>query len=130
MNYTIVVMKIGFYPMKVRLKLFFHWGIKFEKEYVVEENVNRKEAYAEKIDLIDRIIEKYHPEWLMEEDVPPNTMPVGSQMQSVSEKNQPLSKSRLERTKSKKSGGSALKISPRNLRGENHVSEERTIVGI
>lgn len=125
-----VVMKTGFYPMKVRLKLFFKWGIKFEKEYVVEENVNRKVAYVEKKDLIDGIIEKYHPEWLMEEDVPPNAMPVGNQTQVVSEKNQAISKSRLERTKSKKSGGSALRTSPRSLRGENHMPEERKIVGI
>lgn len=125
-----VVMKTGFYPMKVRLKLFFKWGIKFEKEYVVEENANRKVAYAEKRELIDGIIEKYHPEWLVEEDVPPNAMPVGSQTQVASEKNQTVSKSRLDRTKSKKSGGSALRTSPRSFRGEHHVPEEREIGGI
>lgn len=125
-----VVMKTGFYPMKVRLKLFFQWGIKFEKEYVVEENANRKVAYAEKKDLIDGIIEKYHPEWLMEKDVPPNAMPVGSQIQAASEKNQAINKSCLDRTKSKKGGGNALRTSPRSPRGENHVPEEREIVGI
>lgn len=125
-----VVMKTGFYPMKVRLKLFFKWEIRLKKEYVVEENANRKVAYAEKKDLIDGIIEKYHPEWLMEEDMPPNAMPVGSQTQVESEKNQAISKSRLESTKSKKSGGGALRTSPRSLRGENHVPEESLIVGI
>ena len=37
-----VVMKTGFYPMKVRLRLFFEWGIQFEEEYRVEEHGNRK----------------------------------------------------------------------------------------
>lgn len=43
-----VVMKTGFYPMKVRLKLFFDWGIGFEEAYRIKENANRKVAYAEK----------------------------------------------------------------------------------
>ena len=42
------MMKTCFYPMKVKLKLFFKWGIQFEEEYVVEEKGNRKVAYAEK----------------------------------------------------------------------------------
>lgn len=28
-----VVMKSGFYPMKVKLKLFFKWGIKFDEDH-------------------------------------------------------------------------------------------------
>ena len=43
-----VVMKTGFHPMKVKLKLYFDWGIQFDKEYSVPENGNRKVAYAEK----------------------------------------------------------------------------------
>ena len=39
---TFVVMKTGFYPMKVKLKLFFKWGIKFEEQYEVMENGNRE----------------------------------------------------------------------------------------
>ena len=29
---TFIVMKTGFYPMKVRLKLFFEWGITFDRK--------------------------------------------------------------------------------------------------
>ena len=29
---TFIVTKTGFYPMKVKLKLFFKWGIKFDEE--------------------------------------------------------------------------------------------------
>ena len=43
---TFIVMKTGFYPMKVRLKLFFEWGITFEEKFEVIENSNRKVSYA------------------------------------------------------------------------------------
>ena len=65
-----VVMKTGAYPMKVRLKLFFEWGIEFDENnpYTVEEKANRKVAYANKQELIDGILQKYHAEWLEEAD--------------------------------------------------------------
>lgn len=58
---TFVVMKTGFYPMKVKLKLFFEWGIKFEEAYTVEENGNRQVAYANSTELMNKIIESYNP---------------------------------------------------------------------
>lgn len=57
-----IVMKTGFYPMKVKLKLFFKWGITFKDEYKVKENGNRKVYYAEKQELIEEIMKKYHLE--------------------------------------------------------------------
>lgn len=57
-----IVMKTGFYPMKVKLKLFFKWGITFKDEYKVKENGNRKGYYAEKQELIEEIMKKYHLE--------------------------------------------------------------------
>ena len=57
-----VVMKTGAYPMKVRLKLFFDWGISFGEPYTVTENANRKVEYAEKKELIEKIVEKYCPD--------------------------------------------------------------------
>ena len=57
-----VVMKTGAYPMKVRLKLFFDWGISFGEPYTVKENANRKVEYAEKKELIKKIVEKYCPD--------------------------------------------------------------------
>lgn len=59
---TFVVMKTGFYPMKVKLKLFFKWGIEFEEKYQVTENGNRKVEYANRVEIINSIIESYHPE--------------------------------------------------------------------
>lgn len=53
-----VVMKTGAYPMKVKLKLFFEWGISFGEPYTVKENANRKVEYAEKKELVEKIVEK------------------------------------------------------------------------
>ena len=55
-----VVMKTGFYPMKVKLKLFFKWGIDFEEPYSVSENGNREVAYANRQELVNAILRKYH----------------------------------------------------------------------
>ena len=43
-----IVMKTCVHPMRVRLKLFFKWGIDFDKNnpYTVAENGNRKVQYA------------------------------------------------------------------------------------
>lgn len=60
-----VVMKTGFYPMKVNLKLFFDWGISFGKPYGLEERGSRDVKYASQDKLIEKIIKKYHPEWLL-----------------------------------------------------------------
>lgn len=60
---TFVVMKTGYHPMKVKLKLYFKWGIKFEEPFIVEEKSNRVVKYAYKEEIIDGIIQKYHPEW-------------------------------------------------------------------
>ena len=66
-----VVMKTGVHPMRVHLKLFFKWGIEFDKDhpYTVAENGNRKVQYANKAELMDGIVKKYHPEALLEGDV-------------------------------------------------------------
>lgn len=57
-----VVMKTGAHPMKVRLKLFFDWGISFGEPYTVKENANRKVEYAEKKELVEKIVEEYCPD--------------------------------------------------------------------
>lgn len=61
-----IVMKTGSYPMRVKLKLFFKWGIEFEEPYEMLEHGNREVEYADKNRLIDAIMRKYYPEW--EED--------------------------------------------------------------
>lgn len=66
---TFVVMKTGFYPMKVKLKLFFKWGIEFEEKYEVEENSNREVHYANRSELLNNIIKEYYPHYLEQPEV-------------------------------------------------------------
>lgn len=60
---TFVVMKTGFYPMKVRLKLFFKWGIVFPDQiYTVPDKGNRKVSYARQDVLEQEIVKIYATE--------------------------------------------------------------------
>ena len=72
-----IVMKPGFYPMKVKPKLYFDWGIQFDEQYAVSENGNRKVFYAEKNELLQATGLKYHPDWLKEYNLPPENAPAG-----------------------------------------------------
>ncbi len=56
---TFVVTKTGFYPMKVKLKLYFEWGIEFEKPYVCPLHSGNRVYYASKTELENAIREKY-----------------------------------------------------------------------
>ena len=57
-----IVMKTGAHPMKVKLKLFFEWGISFGEPYTVPDKGNRPVAYAGKEALVHAIQEKYPPQ--------------------------------------------------------------------
>ncbi len=65
-----VVMKTGVHPMRVKLKLFYKWGIKFNEDepYTVADNGNREVKYADKKEIIDGIVQKYHLDWLQKQD--------------------------------------------------------------
>ena len=85
-----IVMKTGVHPMKVHLKLFFKWGIEFDEDnpYSVPENGNRKVEYAEKLEIQNGIMQKYHPESVF--DAPPvsekanrDTKPQGSEQENI-----------------------------------------------
>ena len=62
-----IVMKTGAHPMKVKLKLFFEWGISFGEPYAVPDKGNRPVPYAGKETLIQAILEKYPPVPVSEE---------------------------------------------------------------
>ena len=73
---TFVVTKTGFYPMKVKLKLFFKWGIEFEKEpYVVPLRDSSRVTYASREELTEAIQAKYPPKEKKDDD---DTIPDGS----------------------------------------------------
>ena len=86
-----VVMKTGVHPMRVHLKLFFKWGIEFDKNhpYTVAENGNRKVQYANKAELMDGIVKKYHPEALLESDVAGDGSGMTESMQTEAKNHQP-----------------------------------------
>ena len=79
-----VVMKTGAHPMRVRLKLFYNWGIEFDENnpYAVQENADRKVEYANATDLELAIIDKYMPQ--EEDNFPSGVVGGGGMSQTVS----------------------------------------------
>ena len=125
-----VVMKTGFYPMKVRLKLFFEWGIEFDKDnpYTIADQGNRQVVYAKKRDIMDAIVKKYRPE-LIEPTAPPEDSTKGGQSENMSENNEakgeskknqnkPQSKPNQEKKEKNKSGGTNVRSGPRERRDQ------------
>lgn len=79
-----IVMKTGVHPMRVKLKLFFKWGIQFDEKnpYTVADNGGREVLYAEKKEIMDGIIQKYHPDWLEKAEPTTDDAPAGGQAQT------------------------------------------------
>jgi len=112
-----VVMKTGFYPMKVRLKLFFKWGISFDEKhpYEIPDQGNRKVEYAAKKDIMDGIVKKYRPDLLEPPAPSEESGALGGQDQQIAEKNDPKSARPQDKDK-RRSGGTAVQTAPRNRR--------------
>ena len=93
---TFVVTKTGFNPIKVKLKLFFKWGIQFEdKPFVVPLRDNQNIKYANKDDLMTAAHEKYQkPVAKDDEEIPPNSYAVE---QTEHEQNYPESEKNARR---------------------------------
>lgn len=91
---TFIVTKTGFYPMKVKLKLYFKWGIAFEeKPYEVPLRDNSTVRYADKDSLTEAIKEKYPPKPKEQPKEPENDIPPGSvrlDMPMVKQPHRPL----------------------------------------
>ena len=85
---SFVVMKTGMHPMRVKLRLFLDWGIRFGAPYEVPEQAQRKVAYASKQNLISAIRNKY-PDRRNEADRDALSSPSGGGISQViqSEKN-------------------------------------------
>lgn len=67
---SFVVMKTGYHPMQVHMKLYYEWGIEFDEDhpYQVMENGNRKVEYADKLHILMKIAQKYNPRNVDEKD--------------------------------------------------------------
>ena len=111
-----VVMKTGFYPMKVKLKLFYKWGIRFDEKhpYTVADQGNRKVKYAGKKEIMDGIIQKYHPDWLEES--------AETSEKSPTQSNPP-------QEKGKTGGGANLQTTPRTRRASPQQAAEVKDIG-
>lgn len=111
-----VVMKTGFYPMKVKLKLFFKWGIQFDEKnpYGIPDQGNRKVEYAAKKDIMDGIVKKYRPD-LLEPTAPPDSTAHGGQDKQMIEQHGPISTNPKNKDK-KKGSGAAIQTAPRSRR--------------
>lgn len=75
---TFIVTKTGFNPIRVKLKLFFEWGIQFEKEpFVVPLRDNKDVCYADRDTLMRLVYEKYASKQKKDEDeIPPSSISV------------------------------------------------------
>ena len=57
---SFIVAKTGVHPMKVKLRLFLDWGIRFGMPYEVPEKAQRFVAYADKQELEESIIRRHY----------------------------------------------------------------------
>ena len=110
-----VVMKTGVHPMRVKLKLFYKWGIKFneDKPYTVVDKGNREVKYAEKSEITDGIVQKYHPEWLIEGAA--NSEGTGGEISAESQSHEPQ-RTPPKKPAGKKNVGNGMKPVPPNRR--------------
>ena len=69
---SFVVMKTGTHPMKTKLKLFFEWGIRFEKPLEMSDRGSHPVHYAGKAELEKAILSEY-PLVFSEEALPTQT---------------------------------------------------------
>ncbi len=58
---SFIVMKTGAHPMRVQLRLFLDWGIRFRESYQVPERVQREVAYAGRKELEQAILRRHPP---------------------------------------------------------------------
>ena len=112
-----VVMKTGVHPMRVRLKLFYKWGIQFDKDnpYTVTDNGGREVVYAEKQEIIEGIIKKYRAKEYEEMKEAEEAAAAGGRDQAESQSNEPQQTS-PEKSSDKKKGSNDLKTEPPSRR--------------
>ena len=108
-----VVMKTGAHPMKVRLKLFFKWGITFDEDnpYTVEEMANRQVKYATKQELLDGVVYKYNPEYVVHSKNEDEGI-AGGHDQAMSQSNEPQTSPPPKTKSTNKCKGTRVRTTP------------------
>lgn len=124
-----VVMKTGVHPMRVKLKLFYKWGIKFNEDepYTVTDNGNREVEYAEKSEIIDGIVQKYHSDWLLQEETSEKADSAGGQNQAENQNHEPQRKPQKKPKNKNKGGRTVLESVPLNRRKSQNKSHPQEV---
>lgn len=124
-----VVMKTGVHPMRVKLKLFYKWGITFneDKPYTVVDNGNREVEYAEKSEIIDGIVQKYHSEWLLQEETSEKADSASGQNQAESQCHEPHRKPQKKSKNKNKGGKTVLESVPPSRRKSQNKSHPQEV---
>ena len=124
-----VVMKTGVHPMRVNLKLFYKWGIKFNEDepYTVTDNGNREVKYAEKSEIIDGIVQKYHSDWLLQEETSEKADSASGQNQAESQCHEPQRKSQKKSKNKNKIGKTVLESVPPSRRKSQNKSHPQEV---
>lgn len=124
-----VVMKTGVHPMRVNLKLFYKWGIKFNEDepYTVTDNGNREVEYAEKSEIINGIVQKYHSDWLFQEEISEKADSASGQNQAESQCHEPQRKSQKKSKNKNKIGKTVLESVPPSRRKSQNKSHPQEV---
>lgn len=124
-----VVMKTGVHPMRVKLKLFYKWGIKFNenKPYTVVDNGNREVEYAEKSEIINGIVQKYHSDWLLQEETSEKADSASGQNQAERQCHEPQRKSQKKSKNKNKIGKTVLESVPPSRRKSQNKSHPQEV---
>lgn len=93
-----VVMKTGHNLMKIKLKLFFKWGIKFEEPFSLDEQQTREVKYLNKQELESAMFEIYGGEELFEEEIQA-TLAKAAQFHGP---RRPMTEQEIEKTRQKR----------------------------
>ena len=91
--------------------------IKFNEDepYTVTDNGGREVEYAEKQEIIDGIVEKYHSDWLTQAESPENADSADGQNQAESQ-NYESQRTPPKKQSGKKNGGNGMKPVPPSRR--------------
>lgn len=93
-----IVMKTGHNPMKIKLKLFFKWGIEFEEPFSLDEQDTREVKYLNKREFETAINELYGGEELSEDEIQAALAKAGQ----LHAPQTPITEQEIERRKAKK----------------------------
>lgn len=115
---TFIVTKTGFYPIKVKLKLFFEWGIRFDEKhpYTVPERDCSTIQYASREKLMEAIYAKYNKNEAKDvtNGIPGNAMPL---YESRADYDHPRSKREQEKEVDELiEGGADLVVDPQQAK--------------